>query len=153
MRYDLVVNTLLIRALRDKKFSVFGGDQWRPFVHCKDVARAFKLVIESDKKVTHKQIFNVGSDDMNFTIDQIGDKVSAKFPEAEYNTVDEDVDKRNYKVSFNKIVTKLGFEKKYDIEMGLDEMIEKINEDDSLLDYEDKIYSNFSQLKDSFLES
>ena len=111
MRYDLVVNTLLIRALRDKKFSVFGGDQWRPFVHCKDVARAFKLAIESDKKVTHKQIFNVGSDDMNFTIDQIGDKVSAKFPEAEYNTVDEDVDKRNYKVSFNKIDKQLGFEK------------------------------------------
>ncbi len=152
MRYDLVVNTLLIRALRDKKFSVFGGDQWRPFVHCNDVARAFKLIIESDRKVTHKQIFNVGSDDMNFTIDQIGDKVSAKFPEAEYNTVDEDVDKRNYKVSFNKIITQLGFEKKYDIEMGLEEMIEKINEDDSLLDYEDKIYSNFSQLKDSFSE-
>ena len=153
MRYDLVVNTLLIRALRDKKFSVFGGDQWRPFVHCKDVARAFKLAIESDKKVTHKQIFNVGSDNMNFTIDQIGDKVSAKFPEAEYNTVDEDVDKRNYKVSFNKIETQLGFEKKYDIEMGLDEMIEKISQDDSLLDYEDKVYSNFSQLKDSFSES
>ena len=153
MRYDLVVNTLLIRALKDKKFSVFGGDQWRPFVHCYDVARAFKLAIESDRKATHKQIFNVGSNDMNFTIDQIGDKVSAKFPHAEYNTVDEDVDKRNYKVSFDKITTKLGFEKKYDIEMGLDEMIEKINEDDSLLDYEDKIYSNFSQLKDSFLES
>ena len=57
------------------------------------------------------------------------------------------------KVSFNKIVTQLGFEKNYDIEMGLDEMIEKINEDDSLLDYEDKVYSNFSQLKDSFSES
>ena len=153
MRYDLVVNTLLIRALKDKKFSVFGGDQWRPFVHCYDVARAFKLAIESDRKATHKQIFNVGSNDMNFTIDQIGDKVSAKFPHAKYNTVDEDVDKRNYKVSFDKITTKLGFKKKYDIEMGLNEMIEKINEDDSLLDYEDKIYSNFSQLKDSFLES
>lgn len=153
MRYDLVVNTLLIRALRDKKFSVFGGDQWRPFVHCKDVARAFKLAIESDKKLTHKQIFNVGSDDMNFTINQIGDKVSAKFPGAEYNTVDEDIDKRNYKVSFNKIVTQLGFKKKYDIEMGLDEMIVKISQDDSLLNYEDKVYSNFSQLKDSFSES
>jgi len=153
MRYDLVVNTLLIRALRDKKFSVFGGDQWRPFVHSKDVARAFKLAIESDKKLTHKQIFNVGSDDMNFTIDQIGDKVSAKFPGAEYNTVEEDIDKRNYKVSFNKIVTQLGFKKKYDIEMGLDEMIVKISQDDSLLNYEDKVYSNFSQLKDSFSES
>ena len=40
-----------------------------------------------------------------------------------------------------------------DIEMGLDEMIEKISQDDSLLDYEDKVYSNFSQLKDSFSES
>lgn len=153
MRYDLVVNTLLIRALRDKKFSVFGGDQWRPFVHCNDVASAFKLVIDSDKKVTHKQIFNVGSDDMNFTIDQIGDMVAAKFPHAQYNTVDEDVDKRNYKVSFKKITTALGFKKKYDIEMGLDEMIEKINDDNSLLDYEEKKYSNFSQLKDSFSES
>ena len=57
---------------------------------------------------------------------------------------------KNYKVSFNKIDKQLGFEKKYDIEMGLDEMIEKISQDDSLLDYEDKIYSNFSQLKDSF---
>ena len=151
MRYDLVVNTLLIRALRDKKFNcvleVISGDH---VVHCKDVARAFKLAIESNKKVTHKQIFNVGSDDMNFTIDQIGDKVSAKFPEAEYNTVDEDVDKRNYKVSFNKIVTQLGFEKKYDIEMGLDEMMDKIIKDDSLLDYEDKVYSNFHNLKIHF---
>ena len=152
MRYDLVVNTLLIRALRDKKFSVFGGDQWRPFVHCNDVAKAFKLVIESDKKLTHQQIFNVGSDDMNFTIDQIGDKVSARFPNAEYNKVDEDVDKRNYKVSFKKISSELGFEKKYDIEMGLDEMVQKISEDDSLLEYEKNVYSNFSQLKDSFSE-
>ena len=47
MRYDLVVNTLLIRALRDNKFSIFGGDQWRPFVHCYDVARAFKIAVEA----------------------------------------------------------------------------------------------------------
>ena len=89
---------------------------------------------------------------MNFTIDQIGDKVSARFPNAEYNKVDEDVDKRNYKVSFKKISSELGFEKKYDIEMGLDEMVQKISEDDSLLEYEKNVYSNFSQLKDSFSE-
>ena len=108
--------------------------------------REKKFIVEGFREIQHCK-------NSNFTIDQIGDKVSAKFPHAEYNTVDEDVDKRNYKVSFDKITTKLGFEKKYDIEMGLNEMIEKINEDDSLLDYEDKIYSNFSQLKDSFLES
>ena len=150
MRYDLVVNTLLIRALRDKKFSVFGGDQWRPFVHCYDVARAFKLAMESDKNITHNQIFNVGSNDMNFTINDIGNKVHDKIPEASFNTVEEDFDKRNYKVSFDKISNTLGFKKNFDIEMGIDEMIENINQNPDLLNYEDKIYSNVNYLKDRF---
>jgi len=150
MRYDLVVNTLLIRALRDKKFSVFGGDQWRPFVHCYDVARAFKIAVEADKELTDNQIFNVGSDDMNFTIDEIGEKVSHKIPDAEFSKAAEDVDKRNYRVSFSKISDILDFKKKFDIEMGLDEMTEKIGNDSKLLNYEDKIYSNFTHLKDSY---
>jgi nucleoside-diphosphate-sugar epimerase len=150
MRYDLVVNTLLIRALRDNKFSVFGGDQWRPFVHCYDVARAFKLAIEADKNITHNQIFNVGSDDMNFTIDNIGEKVAKKLPKSNMKIVEEDVDKRNYKVSFSKISNSLGFQKKYTIEMGLDEMIKEAQKDDQLLKYEDKLYSNFIHLKDSY---
>jgi len=150
MRYDLVVNTLLVRALRDNKFSVFGGDQWRPFVHCYDVARAFKMAIESDKSITHNQVFNVGSDDMNFTIDQIGKKVAQKMPDASFSTVEEDVDKRNYRVSFSKISNILGFKNKFDIEMGLDEMVQNIGTDPKLLEYEDKIYSNFTHLKDSY---
>jgi len=150
MRYDLVVNTLLIRALRDKQFSVFGGDQWRPFVHCYDVARAFKLALEADKVVTHNQIFNVGSDDMNYTIDNIGEKVADKLPKSKMNTVQEDVDKRNYKVSFSKISKLLKFEKKYTIEMGLDEMISEAKKNNQLLKYEDKIYSNFNHLKNSY---
>ena len=150
MRYDLVVNTLLIRALRDKQFSVFGGDQWRPFVHCHDVARAFKLALEADKVVTHNQVFNVGSDDMNFTIDNIGEKVVYKLPKSKMNTVQEDVDKRNYKVSFSKISKLLKFEKKYTIEMGLDEMIKEAEKNNQLLKYEDKIYSNFNHLKNSY---
>ena len=150
MRYDLVVNTLLIRALRDKQFSVFGGDQWRPFVHCYDVARAFKIALEADKAVTHNQIFNVGSDDMNFTIDDIGEKVASKLPESKMNTVQEDVDKRNYKVSFSKISKLLRYEKKYTIEMGLDEIISEVKKNDQLLNYEDKIFSNFNHLKNSY---
>lgn len=150
MRYDLVVNTLLVRALRDKKFSVFGGDQWRPFVHCYDVARAFKIAMEADKNITHNQIFNVGSNDMNFTINDIGEKVHNKFPDADFNTVEEDFDKRNYRVSFDKIYNVLNFERKFDIEMGIDEMIKNINKNPDLLNYEDSIYSNLNYLKDRF---
>jgi hypothetical protein len=71
-------------------------------------------------------------------------------PDASFSTVEEDVDKRNYRVSFSKISNILGFKNKFDIEMGLDEMVQNIGTDPKLLDYEDKIYSNFTHLKDSY---
>ena len=40
--------------------------------------------------------------------------------------------------------------KLFEIEMGLDEMVQNIGTDPKLLEYEDKIYSNFTHLKDSY---
>ena len=87
---------------------------------------------------------------MNFTINDIGQKVHDKVPEASFNTIEEDFDKRNYRVSFNKISNILGFKKTFDIEMGIDEMIKNIGNDSDLLNYENKIYSNVNYLKDRF---
>ncbi|MDO8463174.1 MAG: SDR family oxidoreductase, partial [bacterium] len=39
VRFDLVVNTLTMRAVLHKKMSVFGGAQYRPFVHVWDIAQ------------------------------------------------------------------------------------------------------------------
>ena len=47
IRLDLVVNILTTKALVDKKMSVFGGDQWRPLLHVKDVANAIEHNISS----------------------------------------------------------------------------------------------------------
>ena len=43
IRLDLVVNILTTKAYIDKKMSVFGGEQWRPLLHVKDVANAIAL--------------------------------------------------------------------------------------------------------------
>ena len=48
MRFDLVVNTLTVRAVVDGRIAIFGGDQWRPNVHCRDAARAFLMALEAD---------------------------------------------------------------------------------------------------------
>ena len=40
IRMDLVVNTLSAKAFFEKKMSVFGGEQYRPLLHVRDVARA-----------------------------------------------------------------------------------------------------------------
>jgi len=38
MRFDLVVNIMSAKAHYERKVRVFGGDQWRPFVHVADAA-------------------------------------------------------------------------------------------------------------------
>src|SRR6185436_2259120 len=47
MRFDLAVNFLAQQAVREGRVSIFGGSQWRPFVHVADIAWGIVLVIES----------------------------------------------------------------------------------------------------------
>lgn len=50
IRMDLVVNTLVAKSIFEKKMEVFGGEQYRPLLHVKDVARAVENAIKSKKK-------------------------------------------------------------------------------------------------------
>ena len=45
MRFDLVVNLLTLHAVRHGEISIFGGEQWRPFVHVGDIARALEMAM------------------------------------------------------------------------------------------------------------
>ncbi|MBT5954886.1 NAD-dependent epimerase/dehydratase family protein [bacterium] len=152
MRYDLVVNTLAIRAHVDKKFSVFGGNQWRPFVHCDDVAQAFFLASNAPSENVKNQIFNVGSNDMNFTIKNIGEKIHEMMPQAKFEISDDIVDPRNYKVNFDKINSLLNFKKQYDIESGVNQIIKKASENESLKNYKDSVFSNFTTTEKLYSE-
>lgn len=53
IRFDLVVNTLAMRALCHGKISVFGGQQYRPLVHVRDVAAVIRESIEKKKKLKY----------------------------------------------------------------------------------------------------
>ena len=41
VRLDLAVNYLTYRAVTEGQLTFFGGTQWRPFIHVKDIARGF----------------------------------------------------------------------------------------------------------------
>ena len=45
LRVDLVVNTLTVRATLSRRMSVFGGEQYRPLLHVRDVAEAVLLAL------------------------------------------------------------------------------------------------------------
>jgi nucleoside-diphosphate-sugar epimerase len=140
-RFDLVVNLLTAKALVDGQITVFGGDQWRPFLHVDDAALAIFKALEAPLSLVHNQVFNVGSDDQNYTIQQVGEIVHRLVPAAQFLSMGLDGDRRNYRVSFSKIRNILGFVPMWTVEQGVQQVIQAIG-CGKVRDYQDARYSN-----------
>ncbi|NJN83505.1 MAG: NAD(P)-dependent oxidoreductase [Caldilineaceae bacterium] len=140
-RFDLVVNLLAAKALLEGEITVFGGDQWRPFLHVDDAALAVHKVLEAPKSIIYNQAFNVGSDEQNFTIDQIAQIVNAMIPSARIVNMGVDMDQRNYRVDFHKTRATLAFHPHWSVESGIQQVIDGIRRGD-IQDYSDIRYSN-----------
>ena len=146
-RFDLVINLLTAKAMIDEKITVMGSDQWRPFVHVDDAALAVFKVLEAPLVVVRNQVFNVGSDEQNFTIGQIGEMIKRLVPAAELLDLGPDGDRRNYRVDFARIRTALGFKPRWQVEDGIRQVIEAI-QSGQVDDYRDARYSNVKFLSD-----
>ncbi|MBL7554341.1 MAG: NAD-dependent epimerase/dehydratase family protein [Bdellovibrionaceae bacterium] len=149
-RFDLVGNLFTAQAFNEKRMNVVGPAQWRPFVHCRDLARAIEKVLRAPVSKVHGQIFNVGDENLNMTIGDLANKVAevAKQNQAEVRMdISENVsDRRNYRVSFKKIKNVLGFEAEYTIEKGVAEIWSQFQKG-SYGDYKTKAYSNLEMTK------
>jgi nucleoside-diphosphate-sugar epimerase len=141
-RFDLVVNLLTAKAIVDGKITVHGADQWRPFVHVDDTAASILAVLEAPLDVVRGQIFNVGSEEQNKTLGELGAMIQRQVPTAEcvFSLVG-DNDRRNYRVRFNKISQRLGFKAKWSLEAGIAQVISAF-QDGKVTDYRDDKYSN-----------
>lgn len=71
-------------------------------------------------------IFNVGGNAGNYTIRQLGYIVKGVVPQAELVFFDNDEDRRNYQVSFDKIRETLGFETRWTVEEGVRQVVQTI---------------------------
>ena len=146
-RFDLVVNLLTAKAVCEKSITIFGGKQWRPFVHVRDVADAIIRCLEAPSEVVKGQVFNVGSDEQNYQIGQIGEIIRDLIPDVKVIYKTEDVDKRNYKVSFVKIRKCLGFSPRYRLTDGIME-IKAALEQGHIRNYRNSKYSNYRTLSE-----
>ena len=140
-RFDLVVNLLSAKAVVDGEITVFGGDQWRPFVHVDDAARAVQTVLEAPPEKVRNEIFNVGSDEQNATLGDVGHMIQQLVPTARYIDSGRDGDRRNYRVDFAKIHGRLGFTPAWTLEQGIQQVIDAIRKG-TISDYKDPMYSN-----------
>jgi nucleoside-diphosphate-sugar epimerase len=121
MRFDLVVNLFVARAASSGKITVLNGDQWRPFLHVQDAARAVAACLEADTGAVSGEIFNVGSAALNLQIEQLGAAIARVVPGTEIVRI-ENTDRRNYRVSFEKIERVLNFQCERTLESGIEEI-------------------------------
>ena len=141
IRLDLVVNILTTKALQDKKMSVFGGDQWRPLLHVKDVANAIDRTFETDVN----GIFNLHH--KNYKIIELAEKIKEKIPGVVIETTPLPFqDTRNYQVSSEKLKVATGFEALIEIDQGINEVYDLISSN-RIKDINDPRYSNQSFLQ------
>ena len=146
-RFDLVVNTFAKNAYYDKSLTVYGGDQWRPNVHVKDVARAIIKVIDSPLNIIKNEIFNVGSNSENYTIKSLSEMTKSVFQDCIVHLDAGSADKRNYRIDFSKIRDLLGFDSQYSVLDGLEELKE-VFELKLITKINDKKYSNIQSFKE-----
>ena len=149
-RFDLVINLLTAKAIVDGQITVFGGDQWRPFLHVDDAALAVLKALQAPLHAVRNQAFNVGSDDQNYTIGQIGEIVHRLVPTAQIVDRGADKDKRNYRVNFGKIRNTLGFEPHWTVEQGVQQVVQAFKSG-KIKNYQDAKYSNVKFLSDESL--
>ncbi len=141
IRLDLVVNVLVTKALIDNKMSVFGGEQWRPLLHVKDVANAVDHTIESSLKGVYNLHYK------NFKISEIADLIKERISNVEIVTTPLPFqDARNYQVSSEKLKLASNFEAEVSLEKGIDEVFNLISSG-RIKDINNPRYSNQNFLK------
>ncbi len=124
MRFDLSVSEFVRDLYFGKELVVFDEHTWRPYCHVRDFARLIDLVIKADKSKVNFEVFNAGGEVNNFTKKMIVDTIASYIPDAQIKYGANGSDPRNYKVSFKKVKDTLGFEPRFTVKDGIEELIE-----------------------------
>lgn len=136
IRLDLVVNTLTVRAYKDKVLKVFGGKQYRPLLHVRDSARAIFENLDDQ----HTGIFNLNSENINIL--DLSMKIKKHFPKVKIITQKlKFEDSRNYRVQTTKAEKVLNFQSKYTVDQGIKEL-KQLLEKNRIVDVNNPRYGN-----------
>lgn len=119
MRFDVVVNMFVMQAHRDKKITVFGGDQVRPNIHIQDMSRVYSHIL--DNTGLPSGCYNAGFE--NISVLSIAENVATKFG------VELDVgpsnDPRSYRQDSSKLLS-TGFMQTNTVSDAIDEIADSL---------------------------
>ncbi len=140
-RFDLTVNEFAKELALGRELVIFGEQFWRPYCHVYDLARSVVKVIEAPEEVVAFEVFNVGDTTENYQKKMIVEEVQKLIPDAKIKYVTKNEDPRDYRVAFDKIKNKLGFEVIFKVPDGIAQ-IKKVLDDGFIINPDDNKYKN-----------
>jgi nucleoside-diphosphate-sugar epimerase len=145
-RFDLVAHALVAKAVAEGEISIFGGDQWRPFLHVADGADAIIACLEAPEDVVGYRVYNVGSDSENHRLVDLGAMVVEAVPGTHMNVGPPASVEANYRVSFRRIREEVGFVAQHSLMDGIIEIRDELKRG-GIGDTNDPRYSNIKALQ------
>jgi nucleoside-diphosphate-sugar epimerase len=106
-----------------RDLEVFGEQFWRPYVHARDVAAAICTVLDAPLESVDREVYNVGRSSENYRKLDLVDKIREHVSAGDVRYVSRSDDPRDYKVSFEKIRIRLGFETAMTVPDGIAELV------------------------------
>ncbi|MFB6191944.1 MAG: NAD-dependent epimerase/dehydratase family protein [Haloarculaceae archaeon] len=129
IRFNLVVNHFVFRALTGRPLTVYGdGSNWRPFIHVRDAARAYKhAACHPDRWPA--LVYNVGSEAENYRIEAVAETVrDALDAELSITYLEEEHPGPSYHVNFDRLA-ETGFSPEHTLREGIVELAERFGAD------------------------
>ena len=136
IRLDLVVNILTLRAIMERKITVYGGEQWRPVLAVRDVASYLSEAVTRD----YVGIYNLKY--QNIIILDLAKRIQSIFPDIKIEQTDISFeDLRNYRVDSTKSENDFIFHPNISVEVEVTRMKVLFGER-RIKNVEDDIYYN-----------
>jgi len=145
IRFDVVINMLCGLSLTTGKVTLnSNGKAWRPHLHIEDACESFKCCLDWNPSNGKLNIFNVGNHGDNYQIIDIAKLIHAEVEGSQLTylgqgdddggselikdrKIQDGVDTRTYKVSFDKIHDELpGFKCKWTVETGIKHLLQEL---------------------------
>lgn len=145
MRFDLTISQFTKDLALGKELLVYDANTWRPYCHVQDFSRLIIKVLNAPTKKIAFEVFNAGSDINNASKKMIVNYILSSFPKGKIIYQENGNDPRNYRVNFKKVNSVLGFEPKYNIEDGISELKNAIN--NKVFDLSDRSTISFGNYK------
>jgi nucleoside-diphosphate-sugar epimerase len=126
LRVDIMVNNLVGYAVTTGQVLIKSdGSPWRPLVHVEDICRAFLATLDTDRRRTHNQAFNVGITEENFRVREVAEMVEAVTGCQATFAEGASADARDYRVDFGRIQRVLPeFQPRWTVQKGVEELYE-----------------------------